>query len=99
MIVRDENFPDIGADEFIYGLNYPPVIISEPDTLAFVDSLYQYQVIATDNNGDTLYYELTISPSWLFIDHTTGMIAGTPNANNVGDTTVTVSVDDGHGGI
>jgi pectin methylesterase-like acyl-CoA thioesterase len=96
--VRDENFPDIGADEFIYGLNYPPLIISEPDTLAFVDSLYQYQVIATDNNGDTLYYELTISPSWLSIDHVTGMIEGIPTPNNVGDTTVTVSVDDGHGG-
>jgi parallel beta-helix repeat protein len=95
---RDENFPDIGADEFIYGLNYPPVIISEPDTLAYVDSLYQYQVIATDNNGDTLYYDLTISPSWLSVDHTTGMIEGTPNASNVGDTTVTVSVDDGHAG-
>ncbi|MGB5288490.1 MAG: right-handed parallel beta-helix repeat-containing protein [Ignavibacteriaceae bacterium] len=96
---RDENFPDIGADEFIYGLNYPPVIISEPDTLAYVDSLYQYQVVATDNNGDTLYYNLTISPSWLSIDHSTGMIEGTPTTDNVGDTTVTLSVDDGHGGL
>ncbi|MGB5530331.1 MAG: right-handed parallel beta-helix repeat-containing protein [Ignavibacteriaceae bacterium] len=96
---RDENFPDIGADEFIYGLNYPPVIISEPDTLAYVDSLYQYQVVATDNNGDTLYYNLTISPSWLSIDYSTGMIEGTPTTDNVGDTTVTVSVDDGHGGL
>ncbi|RKY99055.1 MAG: hypothetical protein DRQ13_02950, partial [Ignavibacteriae bacterium] len=97
--LRDENFPDIGADEFIYGLNYPPLIISEPDTLAFVDSLYQYQVIATDNNGDTLNYDLTISPGWLAIDHSTGMIQGTPTASNVGDTVVSISVDDGLGGV
>jgi hypothetical protein len=79
------------------GFNFPPVITSLPDTIANKDSLYQYQVIAEDNNGDTLTYSLTTAPFWLSIDSTNGLIEGTPSASNVGDTVVVVKVDDGHG--
>jgi hypothetical protein len=95
---RDPSFPDIGADEFTPGVNYPPAITSEPETLAYVDSLYQYQVMATDQNGDTLIYSLSVAPSWLTIDDSTGLIEGIPTPGDLGDTTVTVLVDDGHGG-
>ncbi|MBT8387708.1 MAG: T9SS type A sorting domain-containing protein, partial [Ignavibacteria bacterium] len=79
------------------GYNFPPVITSLPDTNAYVDSLYQYQVIAEDNNGDTLTYNLNAAPSWLNIDTTSGLIQGIPTASSAGDTVVTVMVDDGHG--
>jgi len=92
--LRDPDFPDIGADEFIPGFNYPPVITSDPDTMAYVDSLYQYQVTATDQNGDTLTYSLSVAPFWLTITDSTGLIEGIPAQNNLGDTTVTVVVDD-----
>ncbi len=95
--IRDENFPDIGADEFIFGFNYPPSITSTPDTLAYVDSLYQYQVIADDRDGDTLTYSLTISPTFLNIDENTGLVEGTPSASDVGSHPVEIMVDDGHG--
>jgi hypothetical protein len=79
------------------GFNSPPAIISKPDTIAFIDSLYQYQVIAEDNNGDTLTYSLVTAPFWLSIDSTNGLIEGGPGVFSVGDTMVTARVDDGRG--
>ncbi len=80
------------------GFNYPPIITSQPDTNAYVHSLYQYQVIAEDNNGDTLTYSLITAPFWLSIDSTNGLIEGGPGVYSVGDTVVTARVDDGRGG-
>ena len=78
--------------------NSPPVITSQPDTLAYVDSLYQYQVVAGDINGDSLTFSLTIAPQWLSIDSALGLIQGTPAVADVGDTVVAIRVDDGQGG-
>ena len=96
---RDATYPDIGADEFIFGFNYVPVITSQPDTTAKVDSLYDYQVVATDNNGDTLIYRFTQAPAFLTIDPDSGLIQGTPSLGDVGDHQVSIEVDDQHGGI
>jgi hypothetical protein len=80
------------------GFNFPPVITSLPDTNAYVNTLYQYQVTAEDNNGDTLTYSLITAPFWLSIDSTNGLIEGGPEVYSVGDTVVSVRVDDTRGG-
>jgi hypothetical protein len=87
------------VDSFAFsGYNYPPMITSQPDTIAYIDSLYQYQIIVDDNIKDALTYSLTTAPHWLSIDGAIGLIEGTPSANDMGDTVVTVKVDDGLGG-
>jgi hypothetical protein len=87
------------VDSFAFsGFNSPPVIISKPDTIAFINSLYQYQVIADDNIKDTLNYSLTTAPYWLDIDSSNGLMEGVPELYSGLDTVVTVKVDDGHGG-
>jgi hypothetical protein len=86
------------VDSFAFsGFNSPPAIISKPDTIAYIDSLYQYLVIADDNIKDTLTYSLITTPYWISIDSTIGLIEGTPSANDIGDTLVTVRVDDNYG--
>ncbi|MFC0876743.1 right-handed parallel beta-helix repeat-containing protein [Saccharicrinis sp. FJH2] len=95
--IRDETTPDIGADEFTYGLNYAPEITSEPVMNSIVQHLYEYQVTATDNNGDELSYSLTAAPAFLGVD-ASGLISGTPSSGDVGDHTVVVEVTDGNGG-
>jgi hypothetical protein len=94
---RDPNFPDIGADEFVFGFNYPPSIVSVPDTVAYVDSLYQYQVIVEDIDSDSITYSFTTAPEFLTIDPVTGLISGTPGAGDIGEHIVVVLVDDGNG--
>ena len=78
--------------------NYAPEITSIPDTTAIEDELYSYTVTATDVDGDILNYSLIIQPGWLSINSATGLINGTPENDDVGDTFVSIKVEDGHGG-
>ncbi|MEJ2590210.1 MAG: putative Ig domain-containing protein, partial [Candidatus Thiodiazotropha sp.] len=74
--------------------NAPPVITSTPVTDAVEGSLYQYDVIATDANGDTLTYTLTTAPAGMAMD-ASGKITWTPTAAQVGPQNVAVTVSDG----
>ncbi len=77
-------------------INYPPVITSTPNTIAFVEVEYIYDVDATDPDvGDILTYSLTGSnPEGMTIDPTTGVINWIPTDNQIGDNDVTVEVSD-----
>jgi hypothetical protein len=76
--------------------NHAPTIISTPITTATVDVLYTYDVEATDpDSGDALTYSLTVSPTGMTIDSTTGEINWTPDSDQDGDNNVTVKVSDG----
>jgi hypothetical protein len=70
-----------------------------PDTVATPDSLYEYQVVAEDQDADTLVYRLITELEFLAIDSTSGLIQGTPGGADEGEHEVTVEVDDGNGGL
>jgi len=74
-------------------LNSSPVIESDPVTTAKEGASYTYDVKATDPNGDTLTYSLTVSPTGMTINSTTGVISWTPTAAGSFDVTVEVSDD------
>lgn len=57
--------------------NNPPVISSAPVTQVSEGQVYNYQVIATDTDGDALTYSLAQAPTWLSVDPSTGLISGT----------------------
>jgi predicted outer membrane repeat protein len=78
--------------------NHDPVITSSPDTVAIAGLEYIYDVEAEDPDGDSLYFTLLGAPSWLSIDTIAGVITGIPPFSAIGDTTVTVLVEDGFGG-
>ena len=81
-------FSTIPTDE-----NKAPVINSSPITIAEVNQLYTYDIEATDTNGDSLTYSLTVSPTGMSINSSSGVIAWTPDSE--GDYDVTVEVSDG----
>jgi len=74
--------------------NQAPAITSTPDTLAALNQLYQYQMIATDADGDSLHYALLQAPSWLKFDIKTGLLQGKPANNDLGVTLVILQVSD-----
>ena len=76
-------------------VNQTPTIISTPITTARVAVAYAYTVIATDPDEDTLTYSLTVNPTGMTIDPTTGVISWTPTSIQSGDHSVTVAVSDG----
>ena len=74
--------------------NHPPDITSSPVTSATKDEPYSYDVNATDpDDGDTLTYSLTVNPTGMNINSSTGAITWTPTT--IGDYDVTVKVSDG----
>ena len=75
-------------------MNQPPTITSTPNTTATINQTYAYNVDATDPDGDTLTYSLTISPAGMTINSTTGLINWTPTATGYYDVTVEVSDGD-----
>jgi hypothetical protein len=61
---------------FIVDVNAAPVITSRPDTNAYEDRLYEYHILASDEDAaDTLQFSLLIQPSWLSVS---GTVRGWP---------------------
>jgi hypothetical protein len=79
-------------------VNYPPQITSTAVTAATAGSLYQYDVNATDANGDTVTFSLVTYPSGMSINASTGLIAWTPLSSQTGSQSVSVKAADGKGG-
>lgn len=90
---------DVGAHTVGEVSNWPPFIDSSAIVTAEEEKDYQYDVEASDNDGDTLTYELAKSPSGMTINSGTGLIQWQPSSEQVGDFTVLVEVTDGRGGI
>jgi hypothetical protein len=79
----------------VKAVNDAPRFTSIPVTTATVDTLYTYDVDATDPDaGDTLSYSLTIMPTGMTIDAATGLIEWTPTSAQAGANDVAVRVAD-----
>jgi RHS repeat-associated protein len=100
LIVNDgrlDSDPDTALIQVTAPLNLPPIIASAPLTGATVGQAYAYLVEATDPEGQVLGYALEDAPAGMTIDPASGLIQWIPLAD--GTFSVTVAVDDGHGGL
>ena len=75
--------------------NHNPQITSSAVTAGQAATPYQYQVVATDQDGDALTYGLSVSPLGMSIS-ASGLVNWTPGST--GTFAVTIRVTDGHGG-
>jgi hypothetical protein len=73
--------------------NQIPTINSIPLTVTLLGEPYSYEVEATDADGDDLTYSLTLNPSGMVINSSTGVISWTPTME--GDYNVSLKVSDG----
>jgi hypothetical protein len=79
----------------VTNINDAPVIHSNPVNSAYEDSLYTYEVNASDIDlQDVLTYSLDLAPEGMSIDPTTGLISWSPLNNHVGNNDVIVNVSD-----
>ena len=76
--------------------NHPPTITSTPPLM--VNRTYEYDVKATDPDGDALAFSLTNAPDGMTIDAETGLIRWTASPTQIGTVAPTVTVSDGRGG-
>jgi hypothetical protein len=81
-------------------VNHAPVITSSPVKSIIEGNIYNYNVDATDSDGDDLTYSLLEGPDWLYINPNSGEITGTaPLVSSNTYDTVEIEVSDGNGGI
>lgn len=78
--------------------NRDPVIISIPLTGVPERQLYTYQVIAQDEDGDTLSYAVQNAPGTLSINATSGLLQWQTQAGEEGSYPVVITVSDNRGG-
>ncbi|MFT6927224.1 MAG: hypothetical protein ACJAZP_002853 [Psychromonas sp.] len=74
--------------------NIAPEITSVPNQLVLLNSLWSYQVIAKDQNQDTLTFALLKGPQGM-IHQDNGLIEWTPSINQMGQHAVEITVSDG----
>ncbi len=84
---------------FLGKLNEAPEILSLPETEAYWNREYLYDVHAIDPNNDTLTYELIEAPVGMTIDSRTGVVRWTPSNADRGSTTIEVRVSDNRQGV
>ncbi|RKY61142.1 MAG: hypothetical protein DRP96_04075 [Candidatus Neomarinimicrobiota bacterium] len=76
-------------------VNAVPVIVSSPDTNAYVNSLWEYEIKVTDLNTDSkLSYELTKAPDGMLISPR-GIISWTPTEMQLNTNGFAFKVSDG----
>ncbi len=76
--------------------NVDPIIYSVPIPEGTMEVIYNYDVNATDPNGDSVSFSLTQGPAGMTVDPATGLIGWTPAT--AGNFEATVEVGDGRGG-
>jgi hypothetical protein len=73
-----------------------PTISGTPATTIVAGAKYSFQPSASDTDGDALTFSIENLPTWATFDATSGTLAGTPTAANVGTSAqITISVADG----
>lgn len=81
--------------------NRAPFFTSFPATSAIAGQEYRYQAVALDPDNQPLTYSVAggpLSEAAFTIDAATGLVSWTPTANDIGNHTVTLKVEDGVGG-
>ncbi len=86
---------EVQQSETLTVANSPPVITSRPSRRLGAGR-YDYQVVATDRDGDDLLYALEAAPAGMTIDSKTGRIEWRFGSEAGGRHRVRVTVSDGH---
>ncbi|RKY54408.1 MAG: hypothetical protein DRP89_05000, partial [Candidatus Neomarinimicrobiota bacterium] len=78
--------------------NKVPTITTDYDTVITEDNPYSYDFDCSEDGQGNIVYHANAKPSWLSLNSTTGLLAGTPSNNDVGEASVSIFVSDGNGG-
>ena len=77
--------------------NGTPSISGSPQLTIGVGVRYTFVPVSSDPDGDILSYTIQNKPAWAAFDSSTGGLAGTPTANDVGTTAnIRIAVSDGN---
>ena len=75
--------------------NRAPTISVPPSSSVLVGRALTVTPTASDPDGDPLTFSVVNKPNWMTFSATTGVLTGTPQAGDVGNYDVTITVSDG----
>ncbi|MCZ8133005.1 MAG: putative Ig domain-containing protein [Steroidobacteraceae bacterium] len=75
--------------------NRPPTLTGNAAATVMVGAAYAFTPTASDPDGDRLTFTAAGRPAWMTLDAATGALGGTPGAEHVGSSSVTLTVSDG----
>ncbi|MFT6984328.1 MAG: hypothetical protein ACJAT7_000114 [Psychromonas sp.] len=75
-------------------VNQPPVITSSEVLTATRGTNYSYTITASDADGDNVTFSSENLPAWLTLDKNSGVLTGTPGANDQGEQAITIMASD-----
>lgn len=78
-------------------INHPPTITSTPPLAPPSGMPYQYAVLATDPDGQSVGFSLVAAPANMTIDPVSGLIQWTPTLAQLGNNRITVAATDPQG--
>ncbi|NQV28252.1 MAG: FG-GAP repeat protein [Rhodopirellula sp.] len=90
------------SDVFDLLVNTPPQVTDAiADQTVIVGDAVSINLsnVFTDSDSDTVALSVTGLPAWLTFDSPSSTITGTPQSSDIGSSTITVSGDDGNGGV
>ena len=93
------DFNNSAVDTDVFDRNYAPSFNAglNPPTTADSGKQYSFQFVATDPENDSLTFGSNNKPSWLSLNTSTGVLSGTPTAQQAGSyTNIRISVSDGY---
>ena len=80
--------------------NQPPTISGAPPATVAAGSIYSFQPVANDTDGDPLSFSIQGKPAWAAFSIATGQLSGTPSTSQVGTYSgILVSVSDGKSSV
>lgn len=80
----------------VLNANRPPVISGVPEPFASVGQTYLFAPTTNDPDGDALHYSIIGLPFWAGFNPQSGVLSGTPVAQDVGvSTDIVITVSDG----
>ena len=82
-----------GFAGIIYAIPQSPRVESVPITVAIEDSLYEYQILTSDANGDEILFTIVNAPSGLTVN-ADGFVSWTPLQENAGVNEIQIAVYD-----
>jgi hypothetical protein len=96
-VTFNDLLPVLTVSDSTVEVNRSPQIEEIGELAAVEDAPFEFQVQASDANGESLRFTLVGTPDWLTLDGGTGMLAGTPENEDVGLDSATVRVEDERG--
>lgn len=86
----------VGGDPLPTPANQPPEVSGTPPASVTAGQAYTFTPEADDADGDFLEFAITNKPAWATFSDETGVLTGTPQDENVGDSEdITITVTDG----